>query len=170
MTIRRAAAATAIAFVLVFLPAIAAEASTEISSVRRDFEVVIPGADGRQHTCYLTFGLIEVWGADYHDSASAETVSDSEGGTPGGADPACADATVEVTLHYTSNGADHVHTARRTGPYPSPFAVYARAYVGGQSELDANNQDTGFTRLSSSHRVYFPACDCSFTGTLVRRK
>jgi hypothetical protein len=170
VTIRRAAAATAITFVLVFLPAIAAEASTEIDSVRRERQVVIPGVDGRQHTCYLTFGLIEVWGADYHDSASAETVSDSDVSTPGGADPACADATVEVTLRYTTNSGDHVHTVRRTGPYPSPFAVFAAAYVEGQSELDANGQDTGFTRLSSSHRVYFPACDCSFTETLVRRK
>ena len=174
MTIRRAAAAMAVVIVFVLSPATGARASSpDPEIITRQREVVIHGHDGLQHTCYLDFNLLEAPNKQSEDSAQAWTLSDSQANSspPGaGSDPACADATVEATLYFTTNGAEYVHTGRRSGPYPDHPAAFAAVYVYGQSELAVSGDDTGFSRLSSTHRVYFPSCDCSFTETLVLRK
>ena len=154
---------------LSLLPAAPASASTEFDRFYKTRDVTILDRQGQEHDCTLTFELWHIHGGgptppEQQDSASANTNSGTEDG-----DPACAAATVEVTLSYSSGGADYTTTGTRSGPWEG--RAFTSVNVSALTERDpATGGPLWFDRLSSTHRVYFPGCECSFTETLVAKK
>jgi hypothetical protein len=154
---------------LSLLPADPASASTEFDVFLETRDVTVVDRQGQEHDCTLTFELAHVYGGgptppEQQDSAWAATKSGTEDG-----DPACAEATVEVSLSYSRGGADYTITGTRSGPWEGE--AFTSVDVSVLTEVDpATGGPLWIDRLSSTHQVYFPACECSFTEKLVAKK
>ena len=75
-------------------------------------------------------------------------------------DRQCA-ANVTVTLYYSAHGQDYILTGKRTADASGDTL----AVVSNSIYRDTTGAPEA-TGLRSTHRYYFPACDCVFTDTI----